>query len=137
MIKFNTMKKQKIVFWTTTGLFALSMLISANMYLTNEEVKIGFLTHLGIPDYLRIELAVAKILGSLTLILPFVPREFKFFAYAGFAINLISASVAHIALGDPIGEVIKPMLFLALLIASFLYYNKLYNSNEKYDTAKN
>jgi len=55
------MKKQKIIFWTTTAIFSLSMIISASTYLISESVKAGFSAHLGIPDYLRIELAVAKI----------------------------------------------------------------------------
>lgn len=123
------MKKEKIIFWVTTGIFSLTMLLSANMYLTSAEVKEGFVQHLGIPDYLRIELAAAKILGSLALFLPFLPKGFKYFAYTGFTINLISAFIAHIALGDPAGDVIKPIIFLALLAASFIYYNKLEKQN--------
>lgn len=119
------MNKEKIIFWATTGIFSLSMLSSAYMYLTDTTVREGFVTHLGIPDYLRIELAIAKILGALALLLPFVPKGFKHFAYAGFTINLLSASVAHISLGDPANQVIMPFVFLALLIASFVYYSKL------------
>lgn len=119
------MKKEKIIFWVTTGIFGLSMLFSANMYLTNAEVKAGFSSHLGIPDYLRVELAVAKILGSLALLLPFVPKGVKYFAYSGFTINLISASVAHIAIGDPFNQVVMPFIYLIILSVSFIYYNKL------------
>lgn len=125
------MKKERIVFWAATGIFSLSMLFSANMYLTSAEVKEGFAQHLGIPDYLRIELAVAKILGALALLLPFVPKGFKYFAYAGFTINLISASVAHIALGDPANQAIMPIVYIGLLVASFIYYNKLENGKQK------
>lgn len=125
------MKKEKIIFWATTGIFSLSMLFSANMYLTATEVKEGFANHLGIPDYLRIELAVAKILGSLALLLPFVPKGFKYFAYVGFTINLISASVAHTALGDPISQVIMPFVYLVLLAISFIYFKKLEKGEQK------
>ncbi|ACU07527.1 hypothetical protein FIC_01077 [Flavobacteriaceae bacterium 3519-10] len=119
------MKKQKIIMAITTGIFGLSMLFSAYMYLTDAEVKAGFSSHLGIPDYLRVELAVAKILGSLALMLPFVPKGFKYFAYAGFTINLISASVAHIAVGDPASQVVMPFVYLVILAVSFIYYRKL------------
>ena len=51
--------------------------------------------HLGLPDYLRIELTIAKALGVLALLIPAVPRKVKEFAYFGFGITLISASIAH------------------------------------------
>jgi putative oxidoreductase len=122
---YYCMKKEKLFFWVSTGVFSLSMLFSATMYLTVEEVKAGFAEHLGIPAYLRVELAVAKILGALTLLLPFIPKGLKYFAYAGFTINLISASVAHIALGDPAQQVVMPVVFLVLLLVSFFCYMRL------------
>jgi len=119
------MKKQKIIFWTTSAIFSLSMIISASTYLTSESVKAGFSAHLGIPDYLRIELALAKILGSLALLLPFVPKEFKYFSYSGFVINLISAFIAHIAVGDAMTDSIKPIIFLTVLLFSYSNFRKL------------
>lgn len=124
------MKKEKIIFWAATGLFSLSMLFSANMYLTSAEVKEGFSTHLGIPDYLRVELAFAKILGSLALLLPFIPKGFKYFAYAGFSINLVSAFIAHVAVADPANQVIMPLVYLVILAVSFIYYNKLQRAKQ-------
>ena len=46
------------------------------------------------------ELSWAKILGVLALLLPLVPARLKEWAYAGFAINLVSALIAHFAVGD-------------------------------------
>lgn len=90
------MKEYKILFWSTTGLFSAFMLFSAYSYLTAEEMK-GAFAFLGFPDYFRIELAVAKFLGALALILPFVPKPLKTAAYIGFFINIVSAVVAHVA----------------------------------------
>ncbi|MFD1630735.1 DoxX family protein [Pseudopedobacter beijingensis] len=90
------MNKYKITYWVTTGLFAAFMLFSAYSYLTSEEMK-GAFTFLGFPDYFRIELAVAKLLGALVLILPFAPKSLKIIAYSGFFINIVSAVVAHLA----------------------------------------
>lgn len=118
------MKKRKIIFWTATGIFSLMMLFSSYMYLTAEEMKASF-EHLGFPDYFRIELAVAKLLGALVLLLPFIPKGFKQFAYVGFTINLISAAIAHASSGDPAQAVVTPLVFLAVLVVSYLYYNKL------------
>jgi len=81
--------------------------------------------HLGLPDYLRIELTVAKTLAVLALLIPSVPRKVKEFAYFGFGITLISASIAHFSVGDGIIFVIDPLLFFGALIVSYLYFNKI------------
>ena len=56
-------------------------------------------THLGFPAYFRVELAWAKLLGVVLLLAP-VPARLKEWAYAGFAINLGSALIAHLAVSD-------------------------------------
>jgi hypothetical protein len=47
-------------------------------------------THLGFPDYFRIELVLAKLLGIVLLLAP-APARLKEWAYAGSAITLGSA----------------------------------------------
>lgn len=78
-------------------------------------------------DYFRIELAIAKLLGALALILPFTSRALKIFAYAGFAINIISALVAHIAMSYN---------SYGLLIFSFVTISLSYYSYVKLNLAK-
>ena len=56
-------------------------------------------THLGFPDYFRVELSWAKLLGVVLLLAP-VPARLKEWAYAGFAITLASALIAHFSVGD-------------------------------------
>jgi hypothetical protein len=56
-------------------------------------------THLGFPAYFRVELAWAKLLGVVLLLAP-VPARLKEWAYAGFAITLGSALIAHFSVGD-------------------------------------
>ena len=85
----------------------------------------GAFAHLGFPDYFRIELTVAKALGVLALVMPGIPAKAKEFAYAGFAITLMSASVAHFSSGDPWLFVIDPLLFLGALIVSYVYFNRI------------
>ena len=72
----------------------------------------GAFTHLGFPSYFRIELTTAKTLGVLALLIPGVPRKAKEFAYFGFGITLISASIAHFSVGDSLLFVVDPLLFL-------------------------
>ena len=99
------------------------MLYTASTYLLDATVKTSF-EHLGVPDYFRLELAVAKILGALVLIVPAVPARDKEFAYDGFAIAFISAFIAHLAVGDPLTVLLKSVFMLALLVTSYVWYKK-------------
>lgn len=118
------MNKNKIIYWTTTGIISAMMLFSAFGYLTNPDMKAAFV-HLGFPDYFRIELAILKILGALALLLPMVSAKIKSFAYFGFGITFVSAFIAHYASGDPISAAIMPIIFLVILGVSSVFYNKV------------
>ena len=118
------MKKETIIYWVTTGLVSAMMLFGAYNYFTSPDMKAAF-GHLGFPDYFRVELGVAKILGVAALLLPMVPATVKNFAYAGFAIILASASYAHFSSGDPMSVVITPLVLLGLLAVSYTYSTKL------------
>jgi hypothetical protein len=87
-----------IGFWTVTALFCLQITFTAYAQLTLPQVAEAF-TRLGFPDYFRVELALAKILGVLLLLSP-VAARLKEWAYAGFAITLASAVIAHVAIGE-------------------------------------
>jgi hypothetical protein len=117
------MKKNKIIFWIATVIVSVMMLFAAFNYVTNTEIK-GAFVHLGFPPYFRIELAVAKALGAVVLILPLVPKQMKEFAYSGFAITFISAFIAHISSGDPFSVAIAPVVFLGILTVSYWYFRK-------------
>jgi len=117
------MKKDKIIFWATTGIISVMMLFAAFNYLTNEEIKVSFV-RLGFPSYFRIELAVAKAMGAITLLLPVIPFRLKEFAYFGFAITFISAFIAHISSGDPIQSAFAPLVLLVILVISYIYLQK-------------
>ncbi|MBZ4336058.1 DoxX family protein [Corallococcus sp. AS-1-12] len=91
-------KAVAVVFWIATVLFCLQMGFTAYAQLSLKDAADGFV-HLGFPSYFRVELAWAKVLGVLALLAP-VPWRLKEWAYAGFAINLVSALIAHFAVGD-------------------------------------
>ncbi|HYR89174.1 MAG TPA: DoxX family protein [Terriglobia bacterium] len=121
------MRRDKIIYWIMTGIVCSIMAFSAiNFNLSHPfgPFERPFV-HLGLPDYLRIELTVAKTLAVLALLIPSVPRKVKEFAYFGFGITLISASIAHFSVGDGIIFVIDPLLFFGALIVSYLYFNKI------------
>jgi hypothetical protein len=113
---------KKIIYWTATGIIAAVMLCSALNFSLNKEMEAAF-AHLGLPNWFRVELTVAKILGSLALLIPTIPNRIKEFAYCGFAITLISAIIAHSSSGDGLAS-LDPLVFLAVLVVSYWYYHK-------------
>jgi hypothetical protein len=87
-----------IAFWAVTVLLCLQMGFTAYAQLTLSQVAEAF-TRLGFPDYFRVQLAWAKLVGVVLLLAP-VPARLKEWAYAGFAFTLVSALIAHLAVGD-------------------------------------
>jgi hypothetical protein len=91
-------KRTVVAFWIVTALFCLQIAFTAYAQLRLPQVAAAF-AHLGFPDYFRVELSLAKLLGLVLLLAP-VPPRLKEWAYAGFAIDLGSAIIAHLAVGD-------------------------------------
>jgi len=87
-----------VAFWIVTALFCLQMAFTAYAQLSLPQVAEAF-TRLGFPDYFRVQLSWAKIVGVVLLLAP-VPARLKEWAYAGFAFDLGSAIIAHLAVGD-------------------------------------
>jgi hypothetical protein len=87
-----------IGYWIVTAIFCLQIGFTAYAQLSLPQVAEAF-THLGFPDYFRVELSLAKLLGILLLLAP-VPARLKEWAYVGFAITIGSALIAHFAVGD-------------------------------------
>jgi hypothetical protein len=85
-------------FWIATALFCLQIGFTAFAQLRLPQVAAAF-AHLGFPDYFRVELSWAKFLGIALLLAP-TPARLKEWAYAGFAITLGSALIAHLSVGD-------------------------------------
>jgi uncharacterized membrane protein YphA (DoxX/SURF4 family) len=94
----TTRKTGTVVYWIVTALFCLQIGFTAYAQLRLPQVAEMF-THLGFPAYFRVQLSWAKLLGIVLLLAP-VPARLKEWAYAGFAIILASALIAHLAVGD-------------------------------------
>ena len=109
---------RKIVYWTTTGLAAV-MLLMALTYLTgSEEVVTGF-TKAGYPQHLRIVLGFAKPAAAIVLLLPGVAL-LKEWAYAGAAFTWVMAFITHYSAGDGPQVWSMPLVLLVMLIVSYL-----------------
>src|SRR5687767_4626014 len=110
------MKKNKIIYWSVTGLLSALFLMSAVMYLTkNPQITEGF-TRSGYPLFLVTMLGVAKLLGAIALVNPW-SKELKNWAYAGFTFVLIGAVWTHAATHTPF---VAPLIFLVLLGLSYV-----------------
>jgi hypothetical protein len=118
-----TMRKDEIIYWTTTGIVVAVMVWSAINFAVNPAMK-GAFAHLGLPNWFRIELTTAKMIGALALVIPAVPAKIKEFAYFGFAITLVSAAVAHLSSGDSIYYEIGHSTFFISLVLSYVYHQK-------------
>src|SRR5438093_7502619 len=94
----TTAKAKTIIYWIVTALFCLQISFTAYAQLRLPQVAEAF-AHLGFPGYFRMELAWAKLLGVVLLLAP-APARLKEWAYAGFAITLVSALIAHFSVGD-------------------------------------
>jgi hypothetical protein len=116
-------KRDAIIYWTTTTLVAAVMIASAYYFYFTAAAKDAFV-HLGLPNYFRVELTLAKLLGGLALLIPSVPHKVKEFAYFGCGLTILSAPIAHTANGDGIAHVIDPLIIFGILAVSYVYYGR-------------
>ncbi len=111
-------------FWVSTAMFALQMGFTAYAQLRLPQVA-GAFSHYGFPSYFRIELAWAKFGGLAARLLPIVPARVKEWAYAGFAITLVSALIAHFAVGDGVQAWGWAAGTAVLWAASYFFFRRL------------
>ena len=112
-----------IGYWIATSLFALQMGFTAYAQLRIPQVAEAF-THLGFPAYFRVELSWLKFAGLLVLFLPALDR-LKEWAYAGFAFTLVSAVIAHVAVGDDVLAWSWAVGTAVLWTLSYVFFRKL------------
>ena len=121
------MKKEKILFWTSTILIALFEGVMPLLTSQTELAKEG-IRHLGYPEYFGTALVVFKVLGALALIIPQVPKRIKEWAYAGFTFDFIFAAISHGAVDGINFQTFFPFIILGILAVSYIYHHKLNKS---------
>ena len=105
------MKKDKVIYWTTTIIiFMMEGIIPA--FTSQTELAKEGIRHLEYPLYFGNALVVFKVLGALALIIPQIPKYAKEWAYAGFCFVFLFAAISHFVI-DGIGfQSFMPLLFL-------------------------
>lgn len=126
----KTTKTNKIIFWTATILIFLFEGVMPALTSQTELAKEG-VRHLGYPDYFGNALVVFKILGSLILVIPQLPKRVKEWAYAGFTFDFLFASISHYSVDGFDFQTIFPLIVLAILMVSYIYFHKLNASSLK------
>jgi len=107
-----------VAFWATTIFGPTSFVIGGVLLLTGNKEAVSGLLQLGYPAYFGGLLGLWKLLGAIVVAAPGLPR-LKEWAYAGFVFDLTAAAYSHAANGDSAGAVAEPLVFLALVLASY------------------
>ena len=108
---------RKTTYWMSTGLIVALSLFAAFSYLSGNPRAVQGFAHVGYPQQLRLILGIAKLLGAITLVVPWLPK-LKEWAYAGFTFAWISAFVAHYLAKDG-AKAFMPVILLILLFTSY------------------
>ena len=120
----TNLKAMTIAYWVITALFCLEMSFTAYYELLPQGAQA--FARLGFPaNEFRIELSLAKLLGVAALLIPMrrarVNIWIKEWAYAGFAINLVSAIIAHLSIHD-IPQALAPSSITSVLWGLSYYF---------------
>ena len=121
-------KTLKITYWTVTVLFCLANLFSGIAEFFPNQEGLAVMKQLGYPLYFLTILGVAKILGSIAIIQTKY-KAIKEWAYSGFAIDYISASASFYFINGGFIAILSPMIFLAILFASYFLWKKVDQQN--------
>lgn len=115
-----------VAFWIFTALFCLEMLFTAYYELRILPDAAQAFTRLGFASpAFRIELSWAKVAGVIALLLPMVPARLKEWAYAGFAINLVSALIAHLSIHDRPASLVPSATTSVLWAFSYFLWRRI------------
>ena len=123
--KNNMSKTTKIIYWSSTILLSALLLMSAGMYVFDNEVVAGMFTSFGYPTYIIYPLAIAKIAAVIVLISQ-KQSIIKEWAYSALFFEFILAFFAHYMIGD--GEQMGAIMAITLLLISYFFGKKLFIS---------
>lgn len=118
------MKNQKTIYWASTGLFAAFMLFSAIPDLMKVEEAKAFILHLGYPEYFVPFIGFAKLLGSISILIPSF-KKLKEWAYAGLVFDLIGAFYSNIMTDGLNWGILMAIPIFGTVAISYIYNQKV------------
>jgi len=116
----TTTKRNKLIYWIATIWLSLGMVATGIVQLIKMKEEADKMALLGYPLYLLTLLAIWKILGVITVLIPKLP-VLKEWAYAGFFFAMSGAVLSHVASGSESKELFGPMLLLILTFVSWYF----------------
>ncbi|AOM80192.1 DoxX family protein [Pedobacter steynii] len=111
-------KTKKIIYWVSTLWLSLGMVSTGVVQILKMKEQVDLVVKLGYPGYFLTMLGIWKILGVIAVLIPKFPL-LKEWAYAGFFFSMSGAIFSHIAVGNPISDILPPLLLLVLTIVSW------------------
>ena len=125
--KNNMSKTNKIIYWVSTGLLSILLLMSAGMYVFNNAEVSEMFKSFGYPIYIIYPLAVAKI-SAVVVLLTQKQSKIKEWAYSALFFEFILAFFAHYMIGD--GEQMGAVIAIVLLVVSYIFGRKFFKTNK-------
>ncbi|MEP5338682.1 MAG: DoxX family protein [Algibacter sp.] len=116
------MKRDKIIFYISTGLLTVIMLFSASMYFFKHDAISEAFKSFGYPTYIIYPYATIKLLGLIAVWNPSF-KVLKEWAYAGYFYAFVLAFFAHIMIGD--GQQITAIVALIALAVSYIFSKRI------------
>src|SRR5579871_2383243 len=116
-------KKTNLIYWISTGLFSLLMILSAFRGVVPGEDVIKFMHDaLGYPVYFIPFISIAKLVGAIAILIPSL-RRIKEWAYAGLFFDLAGAFYSNIAAQGKIDPILLTMfIWIVPGIISYIYW---------------
>ncbi len=114
------MKKNKIIYWASTGFLAFGMLAQGVTQIAHSKGYVDIIDHLGYPVYLLTILGVWKILGVVAILIPKF-RLLKEWAYAGFFFAMSGAAFSHIAAGGNFKDILPSLSLIIFILLSWYF----------------
>jgi hypothetical protein len=112
------MKARNIGYWVATGLIAVVFGAGGALDAARTSDALEVMAHLGYPVYFLSIIGPWKMLAAVAVLVPRFPR-LKEWAYAGIVFDLTGAAASHAASGDGAGQVIPPLVLVAIAAVSW------------------
>ena len=101
----------------------VGLLLSGVSYIFHDNTIDG-LAALGVPEFLRIELAALTLLAAVALLIPRTPNTVRESAYVGAGLFWLTAAIAHIANQDPAFYSVIGLFMLASSCCAHVVYQR-------------
>jgi uncharacterized membrane protein YphA (DoxX/SURF4 family) len=114
-------KRNKIIYWISTGLLSFGMLGSGIQQLLQTKEIVDMIVPLGYPPYFLRIIGAWKVLGVIAILIPGFTL-LKEWAYAGFFFVMTGALISHIAIGDEsIKGIVGPLAQSIFVVLSWYF----------------